>query len=391
MTAADGLGIALAGLFAGAVGLGEAALIIQLPKAAAFRLWLRRLPLRWLAVMLLMYGLQHHAQAAADGVRCDLDGFLLRAAPVRRVAMEGAWVAVGWSVAGLLLARAVFPPAVTAAIGLLVAFVQISSWLAIVRCFPLVNGRASWLLILSATVVMIALGVSITGWRSAGSGREVKRLQRLGGRMLLTGLVVGVWLFGDPAWGAWAPATVGVLLGVAGLSTLWWPEAGEGRRPRRLRRLVVGVAQQQPAMWLRVAISGCLMHWLILSTSLPHAAAGGRRLLHRLAVHPQLMTLRADPSAEDWELVNARLGAILSDYRPHPWCGQWMLLVGWIESTRLHHFQTATIVLRHALVKYPRARAVPPPGWAEGHRVGGIASQMMLEWGRVLDPGREPA
>ncbi len=391
MSIVEGLGLALAGLFAGAVGLGEAALVVTLPKGAALQLWLRRLPLRWLALALLLGGQQRLAQAAAAAVWCDLNAFLLRSGAGDSVAMAAAWPAVGWSCAGLLLARVVFAPALTAAIGLLVAFAQISSWLAMVRCFPLVSGRASWHFSLMATVVLIALGVAITGWRSAGSDREVRRLQRLSGRMLVTSLVLGAWIFGDPIWGAWPPALLGGALGVAGLSTLWWPDLDEQRRPRRWRRLVEGLGRQQPAPWMRLAVSGCVLHWLVLVTYLPAVAADGRRLLSKLAVHPQLMTMQADPTEADWELVNARLRGLLVDYRRHAWCGQWLLLVGWIESTRLHHFQTATIVLRQAAEEYPRVRAVPPPGWAEGRRVGSIAGQMLLEWGRVLNPGREPA
>jgi len=391
VTLADGLTIALAGLFAGAVGLGEAALVVKLPRGAAIRLWLRRLPLRWMATALVLFGEQRLAQVAAAGVWCDLNAFLLRAAPVDSVAMDAAWPAVGWSCAGLLLARMVFPAAVTAAIGLLVAFAEVSSWLAILRCFPLVSGRASWLFSLSATVVMIALGVSITGWRSAGSGREVRRLRRQSSRMLLTGLVVGWWVFGDPVWGAWPPAMVGVLFGLAAMSVLWWPDAEDRRRSQRLRRVVEGLGQQRPEPWLRLAVAGCLLHWLVLVVYLPAVAADGRRLLHTLAVYPQYMTLQADPAAEDWEQANHRLRSIVDSYRRHPWCGQWLLLIGWIESTRLHHFQTATIVMRRAVDEYPRAHAVPPPGWATGRRVGTIGSQILLEWGRVLDPGREPA
>ena len=383
--------LVLAAVLAGAIGIGEAVAVASLPRGTAWRLWLRRLPLRWAALSLLLLGQERLAQAAAAAVWQDLDAFLLRSGPVNSVAMEAAWPAVGMSCLGLLLARLSFTPSVSVALATFVAFAEVSSWLAIWRTFPLVIGRAGWLCGLAAPVVTIACGVGLTGVRAAWRQADLRGLQRLGGRMLAIGLLAGWWVFGDKVLGPWPSIGVGVLFGLAGLSAVWWPERDERRPGGRWRGVVEGLARQQPGPWLRLAFTGCLIHWLVLTVNLPWVAADGRRLLHRLAEHPQLMTLRADPTAAEWAATNLRLRQIVKDYRPHPWCGQWQLLIGWIESSRLHHFHTATIVLKQAAETHPQAHAVAPPGWAEGHSVKSIAEQMLAEWGRVLNPGRLPA
>ncbi|MCC7493395.1 MAG: hypothetical protein IT204_13655 [Fimbriimonadaceae bacterium] len=393
-------GLALAGLLAaGGLTLAEVAGYRDSRVVRPHALILRRAPLRALALALVAIHLQRLLLTASLAVRHDLDVFLLRR-PLPASAPDLGWtwllVRLGCS---LLLAALTLPRAAGAALLSGVAWALPSAALAAAWLLPLRDGHGRLGLLLASAVALPAALLANRLWRTCLSARDAEpellatALNRLSRRLLVVLLPAGVWLL-RPVWqSAWLPATIAALTTAVALGASWrvvrraWQRGGGERG--ELARFVWGAGRR--VAWRYLTVVALILHWGLLGSLLPAAAAGAQAAQQDITRWPQLLTGRAEPTSGDWERAALRLAELRRRYAPHPWCGQWMLLEAWIQGWRLHRSQTTRLLLSEASHQYRRAPAVPPPGWPAGRRVGELAAAALRQWGEVLEPGAGPA
>ncbi len=407
MTTPDAALFSVAVVSASVFCFSEAATVGQrLPAGGAWKLGLRRAPLRVIALSLLLIGLRHWAEVHAALVWQDLELFVLRS-PAGAPLAAGSWALdAALVLVGMALLWWTFPPVVSAAVGGLLAFATPVAWVVVVWLFPLQHGHRGALLGLALLLALPGWAMAQQGWsrarRSGVSAAQALCLVRLMvclRRLALGWLFLSVVLLSDRWPSDWVTLAIVWLVAGASMVTLW-RVADRGLREdlpdqaRRFRHSLGVVSEawmlQRPVAWLLACALACTGHWAVVVTAAPAAARTGRAVLDQVTSWPQLLTGEPDPSDRLWVQVAARTRQVLSDYRGHPWCGRWMLLLAWIESSRLHHFHTAAMLLREARREYGRAAATAPPGWPRGRTVGEIVERTLAEWGRLVEPGGDP-
>ncbi len=386
----------LAVLGAGALTLGEAVPVLHLPHYHGLKLWVRRVPLRAIALAAMGIGLRRLAEGVSAVAWHDFDAFLVRL-PVSPVPAQPWTGDVLTVVAGLVLGGFALPPVVAATLGGFLAFALPSGWAALAWSLPLADGRAGHLFWVVAGVAAPAGLMGRLAWRRLGRPPEAESARALA--RLSTALRRGWPSLLAAAWVAlaWHWQWVGIpvlMAATAGfLAAVVLFEAVAGDQPAgvaAVRLLGRGLIEQRRQAWLLAGGLACVGHWSLITAGTALVAHDGQRVLRQVADWPQLLTRTPDPDEASWEAVLERLEAVTGAYSSTPWSGQWLLIEAWIESTRLHHFHTATLLLQEARERYGQARATAPPGWRAGRTVGDIAERTLTDWGRIIDPGSVP-
>jgi hypothetical protein len=387
----QGLMMVLAIVGAAALTLPEALAVWHL-RHVRTSLLMRRTVLRAVTLGLLGVGLVELVSCAGGLVWLDLDRFLQRRLTVPTVATLnwlGAWLRI---VLGLLLACRTLTPEAGAALGTVLAFGASLSWWVVVRLMPLQPGRATWLLGLALAIVLPALVlIGISRWRESPA-QELPRPLRHGLGACAALLVFTPLVVGDGGW-------CGALLGAALASFAAWLLLSCGRvsldrefhGTHRAHLLMQGLLDQRRAAWVTLAALGCVLQWAVLAIGAPAVSGRGVTVMESFAAWPQVLTNRDEPSPAEWEQLVAHLTDTTNQYRGHRWCGRYLLLIGWIEATRLHHEYRARLILGEAAATYPRSRADAPPGWPKGRNVRAIVQQLLVDWGPLMDPGSRPS
>lgn len=384
--------------FGGALSLslGESQRAFAVNRWLGLSLLLRRTLVRTLALGLVGVGLAELVAGAAGLVWHDLDLFLLRHEKLPGADLPHwpwAWVRLA---GGLALCAATLPRPVNAVLGGCVGWCTALVCWATCRTLPLRLGHDARLLQLAAGGVLLGVAAAAAGWlRDAPeAGRVERRLAREAGLgAALLALLSALWL--APAGATWVRASFALAVSL-GLS---WrlaavAYAGEPRSTWRAveHRLVADLHGRQAQAWLLLGALVGIWHWGLVFVALPAAERWNRhQVIDQFTAWPEVLTGVERPTAADWNKVAHRLRGTLGNYRPHPWAGRYLLLVAWVEATRLQHVHRARLLLREAVDTWPGVRAVAPPGWPGERTVGGIARAVLRIWGPLLDPGSRPA
>lgn len=378
----------LAALAAGALTIPEVLPMRGIPNHTAAKTWLRKTVSRALALGLLGSGLLHLLAILSQVVWHDHSSFLLRAAPpLPSDSWLGPWL---WACLGLFWCALSLPPAVVTALAWSLAATVLLEAVAVVRLLALRHGRVELLL---GIALVVAVPAALVGyWTHRQTRPDSDESLRLPALLSAAGLALCTPLFASVAWvdSSWPKL---LPLFVAGpLLALWLPAgSGAGSRWQDLASHSHALMQLGRTEWLRVAGLLVVLQWSVAVTALPLVGAEGRRVLDRVADWPQLLTGQANPRPSDWRPVAQRIQDLTVDYRGHPWCGQWLLLLAWIQSQQLGQPYTARVFLLDCAHNYPSARATPPPFWARRRTAGEIAAEMLKRWGSLVDPGSHPA
>jgi hypothetical protein len=185
---------------------------------------------------------------------------------------------------------------------------------------------------------------------------------------------------------------LGGVLAAAALGA-WLVVSGDGQRrlgPTVVGRWLPGLARREASAWLGVAALVGIVHWVLVGCAVPLQVRRGSQLVDRLTAWPQLLTGRSDPDAAEWNRAAHWLRGTIARYPRHPWTGRYLLVLGWIEASRLGHDTRARLILSEAEREHGSVRANAPPGWPAAGTVGGIARAVRRSWGTLLESGSVP-
>lgn len=350
--------------------------------------WLGVTLVRTIAAGLLLVGLLELLSECSGLIYFHLDQCLWRAGPGQTP--PGLEWTRGWLrlAVGLGLCLIAWPPAAAAAAAWVLLFAALSSlWLS--RLALPLPPAVVWQL--TGLAVAVAMPAAAVGAAGAFLARAVEpkldgalAMRRMGARLALALLAAALlspwWLTARP--GPVPPlvliATVGAaLLAVVRHGLPAMPAAdGAGPLPG-LRRLAVGLCLHRRAAWLVLGCLLCVAHLAIAGLATQAVLRDGQRLLDRIAQQPELVCFRPDPTPADWQAAAGQMERISTDYAGHSYCGQWLLIEAWIESTRLHNPFRAWLLLRRVEAEYAGAPASAPVGWLGGRTADRVAAEML--------------
>lgn len=350
--------------------------------------WLGVTLLRTAAVGLLLVGLLELLGECSRLIYFHLDQCLWRAGP-RQTPPTLEWTR-GWLrlAVGLGLCVIALPPATAAAAAWVLLFAAVSSLWLCRAALPLSPAAAWQLTGLAVAVAIPAAAVGAAGaWlaRSAEPKLDGARaMRRMGGGLALvllaTALLAPWWLTSRS--GPLPPLVLIAAMAAALLAVLRqglpaMPELDGGGAVHGLRRLAIGLCLHRRAAWLVLGCLLCVAHLAIAGLATQAVLRDGQRLLERIARQPELVCFRPDPTPADWQAAAGQMERIGTDYAGHPYCGQWLLIEAWIESTRLHNPFRAWLLLRRVEAEYAGAPACAPVGWLGGRTADRVATEML--------------